>query len=315
MLRGMTLIVLMLAALVAWLSTVFVDQAETVIVTQFGRPVRVLNDTVDEAGLHWKLPYHSVIRIDRRLQIYDPRPSEFLTSEKKNVNLDVFVCWRVAEPQQFLKTLSDFAGAEAWIHDVVWSELSAEVGRNSLEALVSTDPAAYRLDRIVAQVADRCRQRTAGGFGIEVVDVRLKRVSFPSQVRESVFNRMRAERNRMASQYRAEGEEQSMKIRAEADKQQAVLLAQAYAEAEKTRGQAEAEAIRIYAEAHSRDPEFYELMRTLEAYENFLDDKTTVFLSADSELLRYLMQGAKLAEPGALPAGPAAAETAPAVSQ
>ncbi len=315
MLRRIVTIVLIAGVLVAWRSVVFVDQAETVIVTQFGRPVRVLNDTRDEAGLHWKLPYQSVIRVDRRLQIYDPRPSEFLTNEKKNVNVDVFVCWRVAEPQRFLETVNDFAGAEARIHDIVWSHLAAELGRNSLEAIVSIDPDKHRLEQIVAQVTDRCRQVAASSFGIEVVDVRLKRISFPSQVRESVFNRMRAERSRMASQYRAEGEEQSMKIRAEADKQRTVLLSQAYAEAEKTRGQAEAEAIRIYAEAHGRDPEFYELVRTLEAYENFLDEKTTVFLSADSELLRFLMQGAKLQKQPAPLAGPATQQKTPAVSQ
>jgi len=122
----------------------------------------------------------------------------------------------------------------------------------------------------------------------------------PSQVRESVFQRMRAERTRMARRYRAEGEEEALKIRAAADKERTVILAKAYAEAEKTRGEAEAEATRIYSKAHEKDPEFYELLRTLEAYKKILDDKTTLLLSSDSELLRFLTQGARLkAKPAA----------------
>ncbi len=143
-------------------------------------------------------------------------------------------------------------------------------------------------------VAGKCADRSQSTYGIEIVDVRLKRISLPAQVRESVFQRMRAERGRMARRYRAEGAEEALKIRAAADKQRTIMLAEAYAEAEKTRGEAEAEAIRIYAEAHRQDPAFYELLRTLEAYKKFLDDKTTILLSADSELLKYLTRGSTL---------------------
>lgn len=298
-----------LLGLMIYRSVVFVDETQMVIVTQFGDPVTsykvadlrfqrqlpwVKLDWVEaaprDAGLRFKLPYQSAIRIDRRLQIYDPRPSEFLAGEKKNVDLDVFVCWRVdgESPLRFLQTVSDFAGAEARIHDVVWSELAAEVGRNPLEALVSNDPEMHRLDDLVSTVAQRCDARTRASYGIEVVDMRLKRISLPAQVRDSVFQRMRSERKRIAEQYRAEGEEEAMKIRAAADKERTVTLAQAYAQGEKIRGQAEAEATRIYAEAHGKDPDFYELVRTLEAYRKFLDEKTTVLLSADSDLLKYL---------------------------
>ncbi|NQT13112.1 MAG: protease modulator HflC [Planctomycetes bacterium] len=291
MIRKLLIPILILAAVAAYRSLVFVDEAETVIVTEFGDPIRTLNDTKQQAGLHFKLPYQSAVRIDRRLQIYDPRTSEFLAKEKKNVDLDVFVCWRVGSPRLFLETVSDFAGAEALLHDIVWSELAAEVGRNEVEALVSEDPALHRLDELVAGVTEACRRDAQTAYGIEIVDVRLKRIALPSQVRENVFDRMRAERARIAGQYRAEGEEKALEIRAEADKQYTVALAEADAEAEKTRGEAEAEAIRIYTEAHQKDPEFYELVRTLEAYEKFLDEKTTVLLSADSDLLKYLMRG------------------------
>ena len=297
-----------LAAVVAWLSVLFVDEAEFVIVTQFGRPVATLKD----AGLHLKAPWQSAIRIDRRLQIYNPRPSEFLAKEKKNIDLDVLVCWCVEEPQRFIETVNDFAGAEARLHDIVWSELAAEVGRNPIEALVSIDPAVHRLDEITSAVAGRCAQRALASYGIRLVDVRLKRLGLPAQVRDSVFQRMRAERSRIARQYRAEGEEEALKIRATADKDRTVTLARAYAESEKVRGEAEAEATRIYSEAHLKDPAFYELVRTLEAYRKFLDDKTTVLLSSDSELLKYLMRESLHAAPPA-PAAPAASPSAPAV--
>jgi len=290
--KWLVLIVVVAAVVAAVRSLLFVDETEVVIVTQFGRPIR----TLDKAGLYCKAPYQSTIRIDRRLQIYDPMPSEFLASEKKNVDLDVFVCWKVGDPQQFLETVNDVAGAEPRIHDIVWSELAAEVGRNPLEALVSVDPQAHRLDELVDGVAGKCADRARSAYGIDIVDVRLKRISLPAQVRESVFQRMRAERARMARRYRAEGEEEALKIRAEADKKRTIMLADAYAQAEKTRGQAEAEATGIYAQAHKQDPAFYELLRTLEAYKKFLDEKTTILLSADSELLKYLTRGSMLGE-------------------
>ena len=286
--RKWLVLVVALAALAAWRTLLFVDEAEFVIVTQFGRPV----ETLREAGLHLKLPYQSAIRIDKRLQIYDPRPSEFLTSEKKNVDLDVFVCWRVEEPLAFLENVTNATGAEARLHDIIWSELAAEVGRRTLDAIVSVEADAHSLDELVDAVTERCAERASGSYGIRVVDVSLKRIALPQQVRDSVFQRMRAERTRMARRYRAEGEEEALKIRAEADKQRTVLLAQAYAEAETTRGAAEAEAIKTYAAAHQKDPAFYELLRTLEAYRKILDSKTTIVLSADSDLLKYLTHGA-----------------------
>jgi len=278
-------IVVVLAAVAAWRCLLFVDETQFVIVTQFGRPVR----TIDEAGLWWKLPYQSWLGIDRRLQIYsNPRPAEFLAAEKKNVNLDVFVCWRVEEPQRFVETVGDTMAAEARIHDIVWSELAAEVGRSPMDALVSVDPAAHRLDQIAEGVARRCDERSSRSYGLRIVDVRLRRIGFPSQVLESVFQRMRTERSKIAERYRSEGKEQAMRIRATADKERTIVLAQAYSQAEKLRGQAEADAIRIYGQAHQKDPAFYELLRTLESYKKILDEKTTLLLSGDSDLLKYL---------------------------
>lgn len=280
------IVVTVLAVLVAR-SVVFVDESEMVIITQFGRPL----NTCREAGLRWKLPYQSAIRIDRRLQIYDPSPSEFLAAQKKNLDLDVFVCWRVKDPQRFLETVSDFTGAEFCMHDIVWSELATEVGSHPIEALVSTEADVHQLDQIQEDVAARCAARAEREFGIEIVDVRLKRISLPDQVRESVFQRMRAERARIARQYRAEGEKEAQIIRSTAQRERTELLAEAEKKAQGVRGQAEAEATRHYAAAHAQDPEFYELLRKLEAYRKILDDQTTLLLRTDSELFDVLVDG------------------------
>jgi len=271
----------------------FVDETQQVIVTQFGRPVR----TLSEAGLYFKPPYQSSLAIDRRVQIYNPRPAEFLTSEKKNIDLDVFVCWSVEDPQRFLETVGDPAGATSRIHDMVWSKLAAAVSRSPLENLVSVDGNKQRLESLVEGVAGPCADDARQQYGIALVDVKIKRIGLPDQVRESVFERMRKERARIAQRYRSEGSEEAMKIRATADKEKTVILAEAYAEAEIVRGKAEAEATRTYSEAHQKDPQFFDLLRTLEAYRKILDEKTTILLSGDSDLLKYLSRGPTAGDP------------------
>lgn len=317
-LRFLMLILFVILAVAGYRCLLFVDETEMVIVTEFGRPVdayRLVGLDVSEqkpwligtwekyeprdSGLHFKMPWQSAIRIDRRLQVYDPRPSEFLAAEKKNVDLDVYVCWRVTDPQRFLETVNDTLGAEARLHDIVWSQLAATVGSHPIESLVSNDPEQHQLDEIQQTVAEACAEQAARAYGIAVVDVRLKRVGVPDQVRESVFQRMRAERARIARQYRAEGEKEAQKIRAAADKEKTLTLAQADAEAQRIRGKAEAEATRTYADAHGQDPEFYELMRTLEAYKRFLDNQTTVVLSGDSDLLKFLTRPTEEKKPEA----------------
>jgi len=267
-----------------WRSFVAVDETEYVIVTQFGRPTATLRDP----GLHVIAPWQSVLRVDRRLQLYDPRASEFLTSDPKNVLLDVYVCWRVTDPLQFLRRVGDFVGGEARIHDIVWAELAAEVGQRPLSDFLS-DETPVRSDEIMTEITRRARERVRSGeFGLDIVDVRIKRINFPEQNRQSVFDRMRAERERVARLYRAQGEEEALKIRANADLEKARLLADAERDAELTRGKAEQEAIRIYAAAHGRDPQFYRFLRSLEVLQKVLTERSTLVLSADSEVFRVL---------------------------
>ena len=270
---------------------VFVDETEHVIVTQFGRPVA----TYSTAGLKIKWPWQSAIRLDNRLQVYNPRPSEFLTGDKKNVVLDVFVLWRVGgeDPLRFLKAVNNIVTAEARLHDVVWSELSSELGRREMTALVSVNTGEMQLPQIVETVIAHCRDKAARDFGIEIVDVGVRRLNLPEQNKPSVFDRMRAERQRKATEYRAQGQSEATRIRAEADKEASGILSEAYSQAEKIKGQGDAEATRIYKTAHNKDPQFYELVRTLEAYRKFLNDKTTVYLSSNWELLKLLTTGRK----------------------
>jgi membrane protease subunit HflC len=284
------LIALVLVGLAAR-SLIFVDETEYVIVTEFGRPV-VTHKT---PGLQLKWPWQSAIRLDHRLQIYNPRPSEFLTGDKKNIVLDAFVVWRVAaeEPLHFLKAVNNFVNAEARLHDVVWSELSSELGKRDMTALVSVTAGEMQLPKIVESVAGRCREKAGRDFGIEIVDVGLRRLNLPEQNKQSVFDRMRAERQRKATEYRAQGQSEATRIRAEGDKEASRILSEAYRESEKLRGQGDAEATRIYKTAHNKDPQFYELVRTLDAYRKFLNDKTTIYISSDWELLKLLTSGRK----------------------
>ena len=286
--KMLRLAALALLALAIALRAVFaLDETQYGVVTQFGRPVR----TLTAAGLYAKWPWQSLLTFEKRLLVYNPRPSEFLTRDKKNIVVDSYVCWRIADPNRFLQTTGDLPGAEMRLHDTVWAALAAALGQADLASLVSTRAEAVQIEALMQQVAAQCRARAAEQYGIEVVDVRIKRVNLPTQNRESVFARMRAERERIARQYRAEGEAEAMKIRAEADKEKARVLSEAYREAERIRGDGDAESTRVYAAAYARDPKFYKLVRTLEAYRKVIDPNTTAILSSDSELLRLLTQG------------------------
>jgi membrane protease subunit HflC len=269
-----------------WRTFFTVQETEFMLITQFGRPLY----TVTEAGLHMKWAFQSATPFDRRLRVYNPRPSEFLTRDKKNIVVDSYVAWKIQDPDRFLQTVGDPVAAEMRLHDIVWSGLSAALGSHDLDSLVSAAGKAGTQD-LMDRLAELTDRAALGQYGINVVDVRIRRLNLPEQNKQSVYARMRAERERIARQYRAEGEEQALAIRADADRQKAEILSTAYKEAEKTRGEGDAESTRIYGQAYSKNPRFYKLLRTLEAYKKVLDDKTTAILSSDSELLRVLTHG------------------------
>lgn len=299
------LVVVAVIIVVAWSCFFVVDQTEFVIVKRFGDPVR----TLIEPGLGVKYPWpvDTVVRFDNRLMILEnPGPDEpdkeYLTEDKqagigKNIMVTTYTCWRIKrDPRSvltFLETMGGRVNAEARLGDVVVSELGAALGSNDFSRLVSTDPSKRDWSGLLDQVRDQCRRRIEDEYGVEVVDIKLQRLNFPDQNRRNVFDRMRAERETIASRYRSEGEEQATKIRAEANRQRDEILAEATEEAEKVRGRGDAEAARIYAEAYSQDPDFYNFQRTLEAYEKTFDEVTTLVLSADSEFLHWLNREAR----------------------
>jgi modulator of FtsH protease HflC len=286
--KFLTIAALALVALTLLYRTAFtIDETQFAIVTHFGKPVR----TITTAGLKLKWPWQSLLSFEKRLMVYNPRPSEFLTRDKKNIVVDSYVAWRVADPNRFLQTVNDLTGAEMRLHDTVWAAAAAALGNTDLSALVSVRPEDVKVQDVMRQVTELSRARAMEQYGIEIVDVRMKRLNLPAQNRESVFARMRAERERIAKQYRAEGEAEALKIRADADKETARIVSEAYREAEKIRGDGDAQSTRIYAEAYSRDPRFYKLVRTLEAYKKVIDPNTTAILSSDSELLKLLTHG------------------------
>lgn len=272
-----------------YLTCFTVRETEFVLITQFGRPI----DTVADAGLHVKWPFQAALYFDRRLRIYNPRPSEFLTRDKKNLVIENYVLWRIQEPARFVETVGDPVAAEMRLHDIIWSGLSAALGSHDLEAVVGTDPPKVQTASLLDDLTALTDRAALEKYGIRVVDVRIKRLNLPEQNKQSVYARMRAERERIARQYRAEGEEQALRIRAEADRQREEIVSLAYKQAETTRGEGDAESTRIYGQAHGRNPGFYKFLRTLETYKKALDDKTTAILSSDSEFMKVMTNGPK----------------------
>lgn len=274
-------------AVLLWRSFFTVRETEFALVTEFGKPLY----TVVSAGLYTKWPWQSASYFDKRLRVYNPRPSEFLTRDKKNLVVESYVAWRIQEPKRFVETVGDWTAAEMRLHDIVWSGLAATLGSHDMEAIVSAQAETVEAGRMLDELAEASERRALEQYGIGVVDVRIKRLNLPEQNKQSVFARMRAERERIARQYRAEGEEQALAIRAEAERKKEEILSEAYKEAERIKGEGDAESTRIYSAAYGRNPRFYRLLRTLESYKKILDEKTTAILSSDSELLRVLMRG------------------------
>lgn len=264
------------------LATFRVPQWEQALVLQLGEPVR----TVREPGLHFKLPFiQNVEYFDKRILDYDAAPKELLTRDKQQLVVDNYTRWRIVDSLQFYRAVLNEGGAQSRLDDIVYSNLRENFGRQTLNEIVSAKRAEL-MEEITKKSDASARQ-----YGIEVVDVRIKRADLPEKNEQNVFSRMRTERERLAKKFRAEGDEESRKIRSESDKQVQVLTAEAQKEADILRGRGDAEAVRIFAEAYGRDEEFYEFVRTLDAYRRSLPDSTTVVLSPDSPFFQLLKKG------------------------
>lgn len=262
-----------------------VDVTEYVVVTQFGNPVL----TVNQPGIKIKLPdpIQSVQRMDKRIQVYQNASLELLTLDKKNIAIDYYGTWKIVDPVAYIKTVKDKIGAEARLLDVFSSSLGVQLGKYNLEQLVNVDLEKLKLDTMLEETVSYARER-AFEYGIEVVDAKIRVLNFPAANKQSVYDRMKAEREQMAQKYRSEGSEEAARIRTDADKEQQIILSEAYKKTQQIKGEGDAEAIRIYGEAFQKDPGFYEFIRTLETYEKTIDGNTTLILPSTAEILRYL---------------------------
>lgn len=273
-------IVGVIALIIAALSSMFViNESEQAIVTQFGQYQR----TAAEPGLYFKIPFvQDVHRMERRVIGRDTTQGDYLTLDKKKLVADPVARWRIVDPLLFFKTVRDEVRASQRLDDIVRSEMRSEISSHPFGEIIGQGRAPL-MQAVTTRVRDKARE-----YGIHVVDVRIKRADLPRDVQDSVFQRMRAERDREAKRYRSEGAEEAAKIRAMTDKEVTILLAKAYQEAEKLKGEGDGDSTRIYAAAYGKDAEFYALVRTLEAYEKSITPETEVVMSTDSELFRYM---------------------------
>jgi membrane protease subunit HflC len=281
-----TILVVVVLLVVTALSSMFViDEKEVAIVTQFGKFER----SIERPGLYFKLPLgiQTVERMEGRVMGSDTPPAEYLTLDKKRLLVDPVSRWRITNALTFYTTVHDDSGAKARLDDIINSELRREIASHNFGEIIG-----HAREPLMQIVAGRVRQKTKE-YGITVLDVRIKRADLPKEVQESVFARMRAERERVAKQYRSEGEEEAAKIRADTDKEKTIILAQAYETAQITRGEGDGESIKVYAEAYGKDPEFYTFLRSLDAYEKSMGEQSTVVLSTGSDLFRYLARPGK----------------------
>lgn len=270
--------------LVLYSSVVFVDETDHILITQFGKPRRVLS----EPGLQWKAPFvETASRMEKRILASDASPEEYLTQDKKRLVADPITRWRIVDPLLYYEAIGDELSAQTRLDDLVRSELKGKLAEKDMSDMVGNARGDMMQDVTLAV------RKQAKEYGIDVVDVRIKRLDLPKEVQQSVFSRMEAERKRLAKKYRAEGQEQSDEITSATDRDQRIEIVTARATAELLRGEGDAESTKIYAEAYGQDPEFYAFVRNLEAYEKSIDGKSTMVLSTGSDVFRYLTKPGK----------------------
>jgi len=283
---GIPALIIVGALLVVRYSLFTVSAGEAAIVTQFGKPVA----TITEPGLRWKLPgfLQRVNRMDARTEVFNTQPIQLLLGDKNPIIVTSFIAWRVADPLLYFRSLARPEVARQKLGDMVVSALGAALADYALEDILNSDPSRVKLEELERQVRGVTAPHAKAKYGIETVRIGFRRLSYPAIVADAVYNRMRAEREKEARKYRAEGTEAAARIEAATDKDASQILAEAYKEAETTKGTGDQEAARIYAQAYGRDPEFFEFLKSLDLYRTALKEKSTLILSTESELFRYL---------------------------
>ncbi|MDX1504513.1 MAG: protease modulator HflC [Spongiibacter sp.] len=284
--RQFTVLLAALAVIVIGYNSLFiVKETERAVMLKFGEMV----DPDIEVGLGIKMPFvHVVRKFERRILTLDAPTQRFLTIEKKPLDVDFYAKWRVTDTQKFYTaTNGEEVRAEGLLAQRINTGLRNKFGERTFHDVVSGER-----DLLMTELTRDLNLITVAEFGIELVDVRVKRIDLPSQVSQSVFERMKSEREREAREHRSTGRELAEKIRATADRQRTIIAANAYRDAEVIRGEGDAEAARIYASAYNADPEFYAFVRSLTAYKSsFSADGNLLVLDAESEFFRYLKKG------------------------
>jgi modulator of FtsH protease HflC len=279
---AIAVIVIVVIGVLLAMSVYTIDQRRAAIKFQLGEVVRVET----EPGLYFKIPLLQDVKVfDTRIQTLDSRDAErFLTSENKNVLVDSFVKWRVVDVRQYYVSVrGDSLAAEARIAQTINDALRAEFARRTVHDVISGER-----DRIMSTVAEKV-DKDVSGIGVQVVDVRLKRVDLVPEISSDVYRRMESERKRVANELRATGQAEKEKIMAEADRARQVIVAEAYSQAQKEKGEGDAQATKIYAEAYQRNPEFFSFYRSMEAYRQSLRSKSDVMvLDPSSDFFKYL---------------------------
>ena len=289
------ILILFVIALVALQSMFVVQEWEQCVILEFGKPVRIIKDP----GLYFKIPLvQDLIILEKRILAAEARPAEYITLDKKRLTVDTVSRWKIEEPLVFFQTVRNYSGAIPRLNDIIFARLRQEIANNNFKEFIREER-----ERIMKQVTIGTEEQ-ALRFGIRVIDVRIKRVDLPEEVQNSVFARMKAERERIAKRYRAEGDEQAREIRADADKRKDIILAEAYRQSQTLKGEGEAESAKIYAEAYGKDEDFFRFVRSMEAYKNIFSKNTTFILGLNSSLLRFIES--PYAGKSAIPATPSA---------
>jgi membrane protease subunit HflC len=294
---GVIAVVLIVLLIIAYMSMFTVHQTRQAIVVRLGQPVRVIT----EAGLNFKIPlFESVIYVDKRiLDLEVHRGEEVIASDQKRLVVDAFARYKIVDPLMFYQTVSNIEGANSRLATLLNSALRRVLGENSLTRVVRDDRAG-----LMGQVRDQL-EAEAKAFGIEVVDVRIRRADLPEQNSQAVYQRMQTERQQEAAQFRAQGSQRAQEIRAKADRDVTVLLAEAQAKADATRGEGDGERNRIFAEAYGKDPDFFSFYRSMQAYEaGMRPNDTRMLLKPDSEFFRYFVDPSGKAREGGTPPPP-----------
>ncbi len=256
-----------------------VDLTETAIVVRLGKPV----NTITEPGLKFKVPFiEEVTYFDKRLLDYDVPPQDVITLDKKTIRIDNYGKWKIRDPLEVYEAFRSQQRALNRLDDIIYSELRVELGKHTLTEIVSLNR-----NELMANVTEAAGAKAAP-YGIDILDVRIKRADLPDQNEKAVFARMQAEREREAKLYRSQGAEEAQKIRSSAEKEREILLAEADKTAQELMGDGDAAAFAIFSAAYKQDPEFFAFTRSMEAYKKTMDEKSMLVISPDSEFFRYL---------------------------